>query len=239
MLRSRAGMDCRRFQSSSLLPASRVDFCSQSIRTAIVKAVPQDLDELNGIKELPGFPRAAMATLSKAWSAGLNLTQISTAEEGAARPRLEAIRHIEAEALQRLPSSMRRPADLVAAALSRLDFAKVVFGRISIYGRTEMSPVWRPLLAALSKVVEVRWVAGPRQIPSWVHGLSIPIIEAPPEKPEIQCESCAALEALRWDDAPGARKPGSGSSTAAPFAGNNRLFGGNRQRANDICWRHR
>jgi hypothetical protein len=81
---------------------------------------------------------------------------------------------------------MHRPADLVAAALSRLDFAKVLFGRISVYGRTEMSPVWRPLLAALSKVVEVRWLAGPRQIPSWVCESGIPIIDAPPEKPEIR-----------------------------------------------------
>jgi hypothetical protein len=103
---------------------------SDALKAAIAKALPQDLGELNSIKELPGFPRAAAATLSKAWSAGLNLTQISATEDVAARPRLEVIRRIEAEVLQHLPRSMRRPADLVAAALSRLHFAKVLFGRI-------------------------------------------------------------------------------------------------------------
>jgi hypothetical protein len=54
---------------------------SDALKAAIVKAVPQDLGELNTIKELPGFPRAAAATLSKAWSAGLNLTQLSATED--------------------------------------------------------------------------------------------------------------------------------------------------------------
>jgi hypothetical protein len=97
----------------------------------------------------------------------------------------------------------RRPGDLVAAALSRLHHANALFGRISVNGRTEMSPVWRPLLEALSKVTEVRWVAGPRRVPPWVWVLGIPVVETPRSEPEFQCESCAsprheALEALRW-----------------------------------------
>ena len=70
-------------------------------------------------------------------------------------------------------------------------------------GRTEMSPVWRPLLAALKNVTDVQWVAGPRQVPAWVRELGIAVVETAPEHPEIQSESCAsprheALEAMRW-----------------------------------------
>ena len=75
--------------------------------------------------------------------------------------------------------------------------------RIAVHGRTEMSPVWRPLLAALAAETDVQWIAGPRHVPSWVHELGIPVVEAPRETPEIHTESCAsprheALEALRW-----------------------------------------
>jgi hypothetical protein len=102
-----------------------------------------------------------------------------------------------------LPPSMRRPADLVDLALPHLRHAKTLFGAIHVLGRTEMSPVWRPFLAALKNVTDVRWVAGPRQVPAWVRGLGIAVIETAPEQPEIQSESCAsprheALEAMRW-----------------------------------------
>jgi hypothetical protein len=177
---------------------------SDALKAAITKAITVDLGELNGIKGLPGFSRAAAATMSKAWTAGLDLTGASTTEGAAAGSRLAAIARLEAEVLRCLPPSMRRPADLVAAAFSRIHHAQALFGRISVHGRTEMSPVWRPLLAALAGVTEVRWVAGPRPVPAWVRDLSsIAIIEAPPESPEMQCESCAsprheALETLRW-----------------------------------------
>ena len=72
-----------------------------------------------------------------------------------------------------------------------------------MHGRTEMSPVWRPLLAALAAETDVQWIAGPRHVPSWVQELGIPVIETPRENPAIRTESCAsprheALEALRW-----------------------------------------
>src|SRR6185312_6873594 len=44
-----------------------------ALKTAIIKALTAELGELDRIKELPGFPRAAAATLAKAWSAGLDL----------------------------------------------------------------------------------------------------------------------------------------------------------------------
>jgi len=110
---------------------------------------------------------------------------------------------LEAEVLERLAPSMRRPADLVALALQHLQLAKTLFGSIRVFGRTEMSPVWRPLLAALKEVTEVQWVVGPRQVPAWVRELGIVVVETESTHPEIQCESCAsprheALEAMRW-----------------------------------------
>src|SRR5208337_1975699 len=88
-------------------------------------------------------------------------------------------------------------------ALQHLRHAKTLFGAIRVLGRTEMSPIWRPLLAALKGVTEVQWVAGPRQVPAWVRSLGIAVVETAPERPEIQSESCAsprheALEAMRW-----------------------------------------
>ena len=176
---------------------------SDALKSAIATAVLADLGELNGIKELPGFSRAAAATLTKAWTAGVHLSDHSAPPGSAASRRLHAIAQIEREVLVHLPHSMRRPADLVALALDRLQFAKTLFGRISVEGRTEMSPVWRPLLAALAGATELCWNAGPRRVPAWLRKLGIPIIETPATAPEIQCESCAstrheALEAIRW-----------------------------------------
>jgi hypothetical protein len=176
---------------------------SDALKNAIKRAIAADLGELDGIKTLPGFSRAAAATLYKVWTTRLGLAGLAATADPASRPRLEAIARLEEEVLRHLPPAMRRPADLVAAALSRLSHAKDLFGRISVRGRTEMSPVWRPLLAALAEIMEVRWLAGPRRVPSWLYGSGIAIVEAPREHPQILCESCAsprheALEALRW-----------------------------------------
>jgi hypothetical protein len=174
-----------------------------ALKAAITKALSADLGDLDRIKELPGFPRAAAATLSKAWAAGLDLAHLAATAEPAAASRLTAVERLEEEVLRHLPLSMCRPADLVSAALARAPYARVLFGRIAVLGRTEMSPVWRPLLAALAAETDVQWIAGPRHVPSWVHELGIPVVEEPRENPEISTESCAsprheALEALRW-----------------------------------------
>src|ERR1017187_6438823 len=50
---------------------------SDSLKDAIGAAVALDLGELNSIKALPGFPRAAAATLEKAWAAGLKFDELS------------------------------------------------------------------------------------------------------------------------------------------------------------------
>ena len=174
-----------------------------ALKAAVTMALSEELGDLDRIKDLPGFPRAAAATLSKAWTAGLNLAQLVATADPEAASRLKAVGRLEQEVLRRLPTSMRRPADLVGAALPHISHARTLFGRITVHGRTEMSPVWRPLLAALAGETEVRWVAGPRHVPSWVRELGISVVDAPPQNPEIRRESCAsprheALEALRW-----------------------------------------
>ncbi len=176
---------------------------SDTLKDAIAKALAADLGELNGIKELPGFPRAAATTLQKAWTAAIDLTTAPGTQDQAVARRLQAIARLEAEVLGHIPPSMQRPSELVAKALTRTQHARSLFGPISVHGHTEMEPVWRPLLKALAGVVDVRWVAGPRHVLPWVHRLGIPITVTPPENPKIECRSCAsprheALEAMRW-----------------------------------------
>jgi hypothetical protein len=174
-----------------------------ALKSAIAKALSAELGDLDRIKDLSGFPRAAASTLSKAWTAGLDLAELAANAGPETAPRLAGVARLESEVIRHLPPSMSRPADLVAAALQRTSHAPLLFSRITIHGRTEMSPVWRPLLAALAAETDVHWIAGPRHVPSWVHELGIPFIETPRETPEIHTESCAsprheALEALRW-----------------------------------------
>jgi hypothetical protein len=176
---------------------------SDALKSAVAKSLDIDLGELNAIKALPGFSRAAAATLGRAWLAGIDLNKVGISRESSAFRRIEAMIRLEAEVLEHIPPSMKRPTDLVARALTRVDHAPALFGRISVQGHTEMAPVWRPLLATLAKVVDVSWVAGPRRVPDWVRHLSLDICETPPETPEIASISCAsprheALEALRW-----------------------------------------
>ena len=146
---------------------------------------------------MPGFQRAAANSLSKAWSAGLSLEhEAKAASDQAARLRLEALALLEREVLARLPKNELRPADLVARALRRTGYARVLFGSIEIHGRTEMSPVWRPLLAALATEVEVTWVAEARRVPPWLAQLGVKTVD---ELPNSLCAvpSPAQVHAMR------------------------------------------
>ena len=106
------------------------------LAAAVAEAIKLPLGELDAVKALPGFQRAAASSLSKAWSAGLRLAdETASAKDQAARPRLEAMTCLEQEVLARLPKSELRPHDLVTAALSRIGYAKSLFGRIAIHGR--------------------------------------------------------------------------------------------------------
>jgi hypothetical protein len=175
-----------------------------NLSKAVKESIGLGLGDLDAIKTLPGFQRAAANSLSKAWSAGLSLeSEAKAAVDPAARVRLEALALLEQEVLARLPKNELRPNDLVARALGRIVFARVLFGSIEVQGRTEMSPVWRPLLAALAAEIEVNWVAEARRVPPWLANMGVKALENVPEQPARHAISCASprheiLEAVRW-----------------------------------------
>ena len=153
------------------------------------------LDELDAIKALPGFQRAAAATLSKAWRAGLRL------DDGNTRTRSLAL--LERAVRSRLPKNQLPHPDLAMRALDRVALAPILFGRIEIHGRTELAPVWRDLLLELGRKTEVVWVAGARSTPTWLSGSAITIQTSEMTHPDLRAVSCATprheiLEALRW-----------------------------------------
>ncbi len=114
-----------------------------ALNVALAAALVTPLGELDAIKELPGFRRAAAATLAQAWRAGLDLTaEIAAASTGIAAARLGSLATLEREVLKQLLVNQRRPRDLVAAALGRVRHSRVLFGQIEIHGHTEMSLPW-------------------------------------------------------------------------------------------------
>ena len=193
---------------------------SDDLKTAVASAVSQPLGELDAIKNLPGFQRAAAVSLAKAWSAGLSLEQeADSAVDPTAKARLASLAALEKEVLAQLPSNQLRPRDLVAAASERAEHARVIFGPIEIHGRTEMSPVWHPMISRIAEHTEVVWVAGARQVPEWLSSTGIPVETSTPTQPAVQTFSCASprhemLEALRWAGPksrwPSGRKLGAG-----------------------------
>lgn len=165
------------------------DAVSQALRSTF-------LGEFEKIKNLPGMVRAAISTLEKVWQADIDLTERT-------EPRLKALAALEREVLSLLPPAMKRPGELVRLALARIQHAKVIFGPIKVHGRSEMAPVWRPLLGALAEVVPVMWNAGPRPFPGWLSGTKIVVEQSKAHSPLVMLYSCAhpqheVLEALRW-----------------------------------------
>jgi hypothetical protein len=171
----------------------------ESLRDALQAALPGTaLGELDSIKQLPGMVSAAADTLRKAWRAGLDFQA-----RAGDHPRLRSIASLERAVLERLPQATLRPADLVAVAMQRLKHVPTLFGPIDIVGITELSPCWRDLLLALAEVTPVRWIAGPRSVPSWLDGSAVCIISSERQTPQITTVSAAtaldeAVEALRW-----------------------------------------
>ena len=177
---------------------------TDDLNAAVAAAVAEPLGELDKIKALPGFQRAAAASLSKLWTAGLNLDEeAEVATDETAKVRFTLLAVLERGVLSRLPNHQVRPQDLVAAASQRVGHARSIFGRIEIHGRTEMSPVWRPLLSLIRRETDLVWVGEARKIPSWLPDTGIVVETTPPSSPSVRAVSCASprheiLEALRW-----------------------------------------
>ena len=148
------------------------DTLAEVARDVIRSASATDLGDLVGIADLPGLPSALAVTLNKAWRAGIDL-----GERAAGRPgitRLSTLARMEAAVLDRLPRTMLRPAELVRCAVARINHAAAVLGPVECRFLPDLAPCWRPLIIALAGRVEVTWNAGPRPVPTWVHGSGIP-----------------------------------------------------------------
>ncbi len=168
---------------------------------AIRAASALDLGDLHGIADLPGLPSALAATLTKAWSAGIDLTHRSASNPALAR--LASLARLEAEVIARLPRVMSRPSDLVCLALSRIDHSAAVLGPVECRFLSDLAPCWRSLILALAGKVDVTWNAGPRPVPAWVRDGGIRTITTPASSPEIRVVTCATarhevIEAIRW-----------------------------------------
>ena len=183
-----------RLAGGFLLPIDK-DRLRAAIQTALPKA---DLGELTSIKMLPGFVRAAVDTLSKAWLSGIDLEARSCEHT-----RIAAIANLEHAVFTELPANLLRPTDLAAKASERLEHARAIFGDVEIQGLTELSPCWRGLLQALGTHTDVRWIADARKVPDWLHSSNIQIQTSEPHTPNTRCVSAAtayheAIEAVRW-----------------------------------------
>jgi len=174
------------------------------LKAAVETAITQPLGELDTIKQLPGFRRAAVATLAKAWAAGLSIDEESkSSTDAGAKARLASLAALERQVLAQLPKNQLRPRDLVEVASKRLAHARVIFGQIEIHGHTELPLVWRPLLAMIAEQTEVVWIADARHVPDWLAKTKVLVKRGPTARPTISAISCASprhevLEALRW-----------------------------------------
>jgi hypothetical protein len=103
----------------------------------------------------------------------------------------EGYRHARAGSAAPAATIDEAATELVELACARIQHALAVLGPIEIHGHSEMSPCWRPLLAALARSVPVTWVAGPRAVPAWLEGKKIEIRYVKPDPPELLLFSCA------------------------------------------------
>src|SRR6185295_2071613 len=122
----------------------------EALRTCLQAALPQtELGELDAIKMLPGMVDACVDTLRKVWTSRIDLAASGD------HPRLASLARLEAAVVDSLPSGMKRPGELVDAALTRVTHAPAVLGPIDMLGMTELEPCWRPLLLAIEKLTKV------------------------------------------------------------------------------------
>lgn len=152
--------------------------------------------DLHLVAQLPGMPRAVLESLTKVWNSDLNLRDLA-----AGNGRLTDLALIEGRVREALPAAWLLPPDLRDVAISRVAHAPEIFGRIILDSITDVEPVWRPLLVALSRVLEVEWRCVGDLDRTWFPGC-ITTIETRAPKIDL-AHSCAdprseIVEALRW-----------------------------------------
>lgn len=170
---------------------------NRTLKEIIGKVLPEiNMGELEPIKDLPGMISAAANTLMKLWLSNPDLHAIKT------HKRIQSLLALEEAVATALPSHLRRPSDIIQLALDRVEFAPSIFGRVEIRGMTELHPVWKPLIAAVSEHIEITWNAGPREVSSWIEN-DLHVLRSDPKTPTIEAVECGTslhevMEAVRW-----------------------------------------
>lgn len=173
-------------------PAQAADI-DPAIRAALSSG---DLGELAGMRELPGTTRALARTFSKIWRADLSLAGLAVSS-----PRIAILHRIETDLRAALPAGALTPRALCDAAINRIAHAPAVLGPIELDRVIGIAPVWRRLLQALAKEVELTWRNPGTDEHAWFPGeiiaddtLSSPVMTA------VSCADPRAeiIEALRW-----------------------------------------
>jgi len=164
----------------------------RAVRSSLAEA---GFAELDGIRALPGMTRAAARTLRKLWDADVDL-----AAEARRAARIADLRLLEDRVRARLPAGALIPRDLREAALRRLSHAGAVLGAVELDGLTQVPPVWRPLLVALSSAVPLTWRARAQADMSWFNGTLLEFAGAAQPAELVSCADPRAevVEALRW-----------------------------------------
>jgi hypothetical protein len=115
--------------------------------------------------------------------------------------RLQDLAIVESRVRENLPAGVLTQRDLRDAALERLAHAPAVLGPVELDRVVRVAPVWRPLLAAVARVVPLRWRNPGAADVGWFAGAVETDDRTTPAAPDVV--SCAApraevVEALRW-----------------------------------------
>lgn len=163
------------------------------IRTALAES---GFSTLADVADLPGTPRAVMATLRRAWDADLDLDALADGVGSVADLAL-----IESRLREALPPAWLLPRDLRKQAIEKAGRARHLLGDIVIEGVVDVPPIWRPLVLELKQHVTVEWRTAGAIDRSW---FGEPVRRRELTSPVVQrVESCAdvrseVVEALRW-----------------------------------------
>lgn len=180
--------------AGGFLRAAGPEHLYPAIRAALAKG---GFAELEGVRDLPGTPRAVARSLHAVWKADLAL-----AERSGASPRLADLNLIERRVRESLPSGLLLPAALRDAALAKLHHAQALLGAVILDGLLDIDPVWRPLVAALARSLDdITWRVPGEGDRSWFPGRIV--LPAPAAAHLVEAEACAdpraeAVEAMRW-----------------------------------------
>lgn len=171
------------------------------IKKALREPPLDQLTSLRSIAVLPGFARAATATLTSVWNAGIDVA--TQAAEPGAPGRWAELLALQEHVRQSAPFGARLPQELVAAATARLQLAPRLLGTVRLELVDDVPPVYRTLLAKVAEVVPTTWLQPHGPAPAWTAGTQIGVVHAEREEPKLTFVSCAdpeheALEALRW-----------------------------------------